>query len=71
MPLLAAIPVITIAWFFNVHLDGRPAERFGPYLTEGTCEAVRARVSARLDRGALPGTCYKVAVQINDQLTSD
>jgi hypothetical protein len=66
-----ALQLMTVAWYFNLHASGRPPVRFGPYLTEATCEAVRARVSTRLQIGAhadapvaLP--CFKVSVQENE-----
>jgi hypothetical protein len=66
--LLLAIPIMTVAWFFTFQPDGRPAHRFGPYLSEGTCEAVRGRVVARAQRQSDASACFKVIVQENDQL---
>jgi len=68
--------VMVLVWFFNVHADGRPVARFGPYLTEGTCEAIRARVEerARIEPGRERPTgaspCYKVSVQQTDQISN-
>ena len=66
--LLAAVPLITTAWFFNLQLDGGPAVRYGPYLTEATCEAVRARLADRVAAKTAPSPCFKVIVQENDQI---
>jgi hypothetical protein len=66
--LFAAIPLITTAWFFNLQLDGGPAVRYGPYLTEATCEAVRARLTDRVSSTTAPSPCFKVIVQENDQI---
>ena len=66
--LLLALPVMTVAWFFTLQPDGRPSQRFGPYLTEGTCEAVRTRVVGRAQRPSDASVCFKVIVQENDQL---
>ena len=66
--LLLAIPVMTVAWFFTFQPDGRSPYRFGPYLTEGTCEAVRAKVVVRAQRRSDASVCFKVIVQENDQL---
>ncbi len=76
VPLLLALQAMTAAWFFNFVTDGRPPERFGPYLSESTCEAVRERVIARARRvsRAEPGTdaseCFKVIVQQNEPATN-
>ena len=67
-PLLLALPVMTVAWFFTFQPDSRPAQRFGPYLTEGTCDAVRTQVVARAPRRSDASVCFKVIVQENDQL---
>ncbi len=66
--LVAAVPLITTAWFFNLQLEGRPAVRYGPYLTEATCEAVRARLADRLPPKTESFPCFKVIVQENDQI---
>ncbi|PYN13214.1 MAG: hypothetical protein DME06_07380 [Candidatus Rokuibacteriota bacterium] len=66
--LLAAVPLITTAWFFNLQLDGGAAVRYGPYLTEATCEAVRARLADRVSSKTAPSPCFKVIVQENDQI---
>ncbi len=66
--LLAAVPLITTAWFFNLQLDGRPTVRYGPYLTEATCEAVRARLADRVPPKTESSPCFKVIVQETDQI---
>lgn len=66
--LLLALPVMTVAWFFTFQPDGRTSQRFGPYLTEGTCDAVRSHVVARAPRRSDASACFKVIVQENDQL---
>jgi hypothetical protein len=66
--LVAAVLLITTAWFFTLQLDGRPAVRYGPYLTEATCEAVRARLADRVSSRTPSSPCFKVIVQENDQL---
>ena len=76
VPLLLALQAMTVAWFFNFMADGRPPERFGPYLTESTCEAVRDRVMtrARPVSQAEPkvdgSDCFKVIVQQNESVTN-
>jgi hypothetical protein len=75
-PVLLALQAMTVAWFFNFVSDGRTPERFGPYLSESTCEAVRERVIARAHRvsRAEPGVdaseCFKVIVQQTEPVTN-
>lgn len=66
--LVAAVPLITTAWFFTLQPEGRPAVRYGPYLTEATCEAVRVRVADRLPPKTESFPCFKVIVQENEQI---
>jgi hypothetical protein len=72
LPSLLALQVMTVAWFFNLYTGNGSSERFGPYLSDGTCEAVRTRV---VDRAVLVGSvnprpdaspCFKVVVQENE-----
>jgi hypothetical protein len=68
------VPVMSLVWFFTVDADGVPAKRFGPYLTEGTCDAVRSRLMARTqvvsrtDRAPSVSPCFKVSVQEREQI---
>jgi hypothetical protein len=66
--LVVAVLLVTTAWFFTLQLDGRPAVRYGPYLTEATCEAVRTRLADRVPPRTPSSPCFKVIVQENDQL---
>ena len=69
---LLALQVMTVAWFFDLHIGPGSLQRFGPYLTEGTCDAVRERIITRAQvvshddarTGAPP--CFKVVVQENE-----
>jgi hypothetical protein len=69
-----AIPVMSLVWFFSFEGDAAPAKRFGPYLSEGTCEAVRTRFMARAQvvsqtgRGSSVSPCFKVSVQEREQI---
>ena len=65
---VVAAPLITTAWFFTVQFDDRPAIRYGPYLTEATCEAVRARLAGQGPARTASSPCFKVIVQENDRL---
>jgi hypothetical protein len=69
---LLATQLMTVAWFFDLHTADQTLERFGPYLNEATCEAVRARVVARAETVAVvrgrssASPCFKVVVQENE-----
>jgi hypothetical protein len=74
LPLFLAqqvVPAMVIVWFFDLFPStGTESARFGPYLAEKTCEAVRARVLAETDRRAGASECFRSSVQENNQSTN-
>jgi hypothetical protein len=74
LPLLLSqqvLPAMVIVWFFDLFpAAGTESARFGPYLSEKTCEAVRARMLAETDRRAGASGCFKSSVQENNQITN-
>ncbi len=73
VPLLLSqqvLPAMIIVWFFDLFpATATEPARFGPYLTEKTCEAVRARVLVEADRRAGASACFKSSVQENNQIS--
>jgi hypothetical protein len=74
LPLLLShqvLPAMVIVWFFDLFpATGGEPTRFGPYLTEKTCEAVRVRVLGGSDRRAGASQCFKSSVQENNQIAN-